>query len=357
MKILYGICGIGNGHLFRQLPILTHFSESGATIVLFAYEVSYAFLQNFAQQFPNVHVVEVAVPYYVGKTSGLDFERAETMEMNQREFFSINCRAMAFAEKILGKPDLVISDYEPVSAQYAYAWDSPFVTIDQQSKFLTGNFPESLEGCFYVDEVMRLRMFFPKATLRIACSFFTVDSNEEVKVVPPILREVVKNLKRSPQKGEILVYLSSQQYRQQPIDDLLELFALFPDIRFHLFTPQEITASGNVRVYTHGDSKFDSLLERCEGIISTAGHSLLSEAMALGIPVLALPLPLYEQQMNGKVIDEHRFGMCRRTLDLDALAEFLDSIDLFSRNIAEDQTVLLRGDILQQILEHLEGKL
>src|SRR3972149_4745327 len=50
----------------------------------------------------------------------------------------------------------------------------PLVTSDQQSKFLFGDFPVTLGGFTYEDEVKRLSMFFPKADKRIACSFFRV---------------------------------------------------------------------------------------------------------------------------------------------------------------------------------------
>ncbi len=354
MKILYGICGIGNGHLFRQLPILTTLLKQGAKVVVFAYDSSYNYLKSHLNVFPNMHLIKVAVPYYVGNESGLDFEQSLLKKQNEVDFFSINCQAMAQAEKLIGKPDLAISDYEPITAQYAYAWNCPLVTIDQQSKYLTGIFPRSIEGCFYADEVMRLRMFFPKASMRLACSFFSVESDGEVVIVPPILRDHVYNLKRQPQKGQILVYFSSQQFQKQPLKEFLELFAKFPDYQFHVFTPEMLKERpSNVYLYIHGDPKFDLLLESCSAIISTAGHSLLSEAMALEIPVLALPLPIYEQQMNGWVIGQNKFGLCSQELSFEILDEFLNKMVIYSDNISRDKSVRLQGNGVQHIFKHL----
>lgn len=351
MKILYGICGIGNGHLFRQLPILTSYAQQGATLVVFAYDASLAYLQK---TFPQMHVLRVAVPYIAGKDNGLDFESSAKMKINQANFFSINCEAMAQAEKLIGKPDLVISDYEPNTAQYAYAWDAPLVTIDQQSKFLSGKFPPSIEGCFYEDEIMRLRLFFPKAAMRIACSFFSVESNGEVMIVPPIIRNTVYDMKRKPQNGQILIYFSMQQFKEQPLEEFIDLFSQFPDYHFHLFVPEFFQQqSENITFYKHGDPKFDALLECCEGIISTAGHSLLSEAMMLGIPVLALPLRIYEQQINGLTIGKNHFGLCSQKLTRDNIHEFLGSIPLYSQNISQDKTALLKGNGLKQILDKI----
>jgi hypothetical protein len=49
-------------------------------------------------------------------------------------------RPWRLTQELIGKPDLVISDYEPISAQYAYASGTPLVTIDQQSKYLVGDY-------------------------------------------------------------------------------------------------------------------------------------------------------------------------------------------------------------------------
>jgi Glycosyl transferase family 1 len=69
----------------------------------------------------------------------LDFAASLDAAQNQHiNFFQENIAAMAQAQKMIGKPDLVISDYEPVSAQYAYAYDAPLITVDQQSKYLIG---------------------------------------------------------------------------------------------------------------------------------------------------------------------------------------------------------------------------
>lgn len=53
-----------------------------------------------------------------------------------RDAFGANFSVMHAATKEFGGGlDLVISDYEPISAQYAYATGTPLITSDQQSKF------------------------------------------------------------------------------------------------------------------------------------------------------------------------------------------------------------------------------
>lgn len=336
--------------MYRQLPLLTHFIKEGHRVMVFAYGSSLAYLKsNFADTL-NLEIAEVTVPYYWGGPQGLDFWRsAANAPLTDG---SVNMKAMAQAWDWLGKPDLVLSDYEPVSAQYAYAKNAKLITLDQQSKYLLDGYHSQLGGTTYLDEVERLRMFFPKAALRVACSFFKVpSSSEEVVLVAPIIRESVKNMRRSPKQGHYVVYLTAQSGFTQSADEMLVELGKSKGV-FEVFLPKS-TVTGqipeNVNRHDHGSPLFDRCLKECEGLISTAGHSLLSEAMHLGIPVLALPLPLYEQQLNAHILAENRFGMSSPTFDTKKFNQFKENTAEFTRNIAADLKVLLRGDGLATV--------
>ena len=317
MKILYGISGIGTGHSYRQMPIIEHFARARDTsLAIFCYDES---RRIYSQRFAgcaNVTVIPIDIPFVAGNLDGLDWK--ETARINaSKDFNTINSLAMAKAEAVIGRPDLVVTDYEPLSAQYAYAYDAPLVTLDQQSKYLYGTgFPE-FAGQSYKDEVMRLRMFFPTADARIACSFFQVQSSENrygVRIFPPTLKDQIINLSRN-EGNSILMYVSSQKAFVQSLAQVTEMCAS-QDEQFDIFLKDipALTLPANVTVYQHGDIKFYEALRKCKGIVSTAGHTLLSEAMYLGIPVYAIPLPVYEQHMNAHVIEQHGFGVSRPTL-------------------------------------------
>jgi hypothetical protein len=84
----------------------------------------------------------------------------------------------------------------------------PLITIDQQSKYLCGNYP-SLNGKSVISEIMRLRMFLPKANARIACSFFNVDTSENkfnVIILPPTIKDQILNIKEKRRKHNIVIY-------------------------------------------------------------------------------------------------------------------------------------------------------
>lgn len=357
-KILWWVCGIGNGHTYRQLPLIEHFAKTHR-IVIFWYDASYKFFSSHYKKHKNISVVAVKIPFYGTLKDWLDFHPKHTSP----HYEQINGDAMATAQKLIGKPDLVISDYEPISAQYAYAHRAPLVTIDQQSKYLSSAFPEYIWDYSLLDERMRLRMFFPVAHTRIACSFFTIPQGEKTdeKVVsfPSIIRdEVIKmKTKKTGKKKSVLVYLSINKRLHQSVNTIEDVLAKHEDTMFHLFVPTSYKAPAgrkNVKIYTQWDTIFDTILAQCDGIISTAGHSLLSEAMYLGIPVYAMPLALYEQQMNGLMIASNGYGISAPTLDSKKLGYFLEHLPEFTREIKSKKNLMFHTSGKQQIIAFLE---
>lgn len=353
--ILYGICGIGNGHFYRQLPIISKLlQDPGIQIIFFAYQSSLVLLNQYFQIFPNVKIFEVNVPYYKGDKLGLNFE--ETSQLNKNFNFNINFDAFAKVQKITSHIDLVISDYEPFSAQLGYAYGAQVITIDQQSKFFTQNTPSDIQGFTCRDEVMRLGMFFPKAT-RLACSFFNVEPANDVQIFAPIFRPELKKIKPTVTKNNIVVYLSAQNGFQQSLDEFLDVLRQFSAYRFDVYVKNATpSVDTNLYLHSHGDPSFDDTLARCEGVISTAGHSLLSECMFLGKPVYAMPMALYEQQLNAKIIDDYCLGMKEDVVVERQLNKFLSMIQMYRYNISHS-IIINRGDGLDGIMRVIYNNL
>lgn len=355
MKILYGISGIGTGHSNRQIPIIDYFLKRNSQIVFFCYGESLRILSDRYMNQENISIIPIDIPFIVGNLFGLDWE--QTAKVNKgRDFITINSLAMARASELIGKPDLVISDYEPLSAQYAYAYDSKFFTLDQQSKYLIDVDYPKFEGQSFQDEIARLRMFFPKADARIACSFFDIEQRENkygVKIFPSTLKDEIINMRREVDNS-ILIYISSQKAFVQDLESVMEMCSTL-DEEFHIFIKDviNIDTPHNVRIYQHGDPRFMNLLSKCKGLVSTAGHTLLSEAMYLGIPVYAIPLPVYEQHMNAYCIEKNGFGMSRPRLEKDSLNEFIQRIPEYIKSIENDEGTLLRGPGQAEIIKYL----
>lgn len=362
-KILFGVTGIGYGHTFRQIPVIEHFAGA-STVVIFAYGRSLEALGTHFRNNPRVTVIPVAVPFFVGSPAGLDFAATARHPENKGvDFLKINATAMSRAKERVGVPSLVVSDYEPVSAQYAYATGAPLVTLDQQSKYLAADMPKSLGGFTYADEIERLRMFFPQATARLAISFFRVPVRKgwpSVKIFPPTIRDQIVQLKQSrrPDPSRILVYISSARTFPQSIGSVMNTLTSFSGTQFDLFVPSSMsipTDSANISVHRHGDPFFYEALQLASGIITTAGHMLLSEAMFLEIPVFAIPVAPYEQFMNAKIVADWGFGISAKAVTGSAVRRFLGNRKRYAAAIRADRKILLRGPGQEEIIKFLES--
>lgn len=362
-SVLIGICGIGGGHRSQQLPIIRHFART-ADVCVFSYGEGPEWIRARVSDLSNVTVAEVSVPFWKGNSQGLDFAATALAEDETVNSVKMNASAMQTASEVIGKPDLVISDYEPNAAAYAYAHDSTFITVDQQSKFMWGEFPLDLNGNSYNDEVMRLRMFFPRAERRIACSFYTVREStrpfERVEVVPAFLRTEIFNAAGTPKGDQVLVYVTPQPGLTQSLREMMAVLADIPDQEFLVFAPGESVPPDlgpNVKLTTPQVDSFEDALVTAKGVIATAGHALLAEAMHLGTPVYAIPLPVYEHHMSAHVVASGEFGVSAGELRRDLLTEFLSKIDSYASNIDQDDHWLNRGNGLDTVLPLLDGYL
>lgn len=356
-KVLYGICGIGNGHFFRQTPVIDFLLSQQTQILFFAYGESLKLLNRY-QDNPLVKIVEVAVPYFIGNPQGLDFITTE--QINKNFDYSINLKAFSETQSWLGNPDVVLTDYEPVSAQYGYAYGVNVITIDQQSKFFSRSTPPEINGFTCEDEIMRLNMFFPVAR-RLACSFFRVSEKNDVIIVPPLYRQSILEIKtkRQPVENQFVIYLSSQSGFKQSLEEVVSILAQTDSTQhFHIFSKEVLTRDlpSHVSVYPHGSSDFEKLLSSCSGVISTAGHNLLSECMYLNIPVYAMPMDLYEQQLNAKIIGDFCYGMNYPLLTSEKLREFISKQNFYLDNIRHS-SILFQEDGKNKLLAYIKAYL
>ena len=191
MKILIGICGIGNGHLSRQTNVINLLMNNHHEIVIATTKNN---INYFEKKFSNFKVLEISIPWIACNSKGIDFVTSMNRynEGNIDQFseflnFSINVEK-AFS----GVPDLVITDYEPNVAQYSYASDKPLICMEQQSKFLYLD-EMKISNSSILEEKKRINYFFPKYAYKVISSFFPIVIKEKnVKVVTPIISPLNK---------------------------------------------------------------------------------------------------------------------------------------------------------------------
>ena len=221
--------------------------------------------------------------------------------------------------------------------QQRIRWGVPLVTIDQQSKFL-GYQTEDVGEYSRIEERSRLSYFFPYAKARYAVSFYPVETARDrdytVKLVPAPVRKEILNLqrKKSPPREKhgrlVVVYFSPYGPLAQEPADILDVLAGFKDSRFILyansadFDGHSRAACEHIRFKTFNRQTFARDLASASCLISTAGHTLLSEAIYLKIPVYTIPLSTYDQHYCGRTVERYRIGMYSSRITRQRLEHF-----------------------------------
>ncbi len=317
MKILIGICGIGNGHLSRQTNVIKLLKQNNNEIVIATTNNNIGY---FEENFPDLKVLEINIPWIACNEKGIDFETSinKYNEANIDQFYNFLNFAINVEKSFSGVPALVITDYEPNVAQYSYAVDIPLICMEQQSKFL---YLDEIEISNYsiLEEKKRINYFFPKYDYKIISSFFPIDIKaKKVKIVPPIISSLEEITNK---KNHILVYFSPYENSLNYIK-VLNALKKIANYKIIVYTKEKFDISLENIEFKNYSTEFKNDLENSFCLISTAGHQLLSEAISIVIPVYLIPLSTYEQNYNAKMIEKYSLGEISKNISEIEMIEF-----------------------------------
>lgn len=340
MNIVYGVCGLGNGHAVRAIPIMEQLIAAGHNIVILSSGLTY---KRLKERFPLLVHHHVFTPYLPGKEDGsaLDFQEAQYRLCSDELQYNMHVLQKLGEHTAV---DLVLSDYEPIAAQYAYIHDIPLITIDQQSKFLFGSW-DIINGLSCAAEQQRLRMFFPQTKKRIVCSWFQLEHQGS------ILNGTIRDRTLGDDEHGILVYISPQapQQQQKLIAEHIIQLCKKTDHRFTLLG--HIKSQHPQLVQMDFQDDISAFLPHSKAMISTAGHTLISEALSYGLPLCLLPRSLYEQQLSASIVQDHGFGI----VGFETINLWLDNLPRYrDRILLDERGVLLHADedrLLKMITE------
>lgn len=209
----------------------------------------------------------------------------------------------------LGSYDLVVTDFEPVSAWAARIRNVPSIGIGHQYAF--GPTTPML-GDWLSRQVMR--------------NFAPVDTGLGLHwhqygtgVLPPILDLPDHSLE---QDDHILVYLPFED--QQWVTELLNKL---PDTRFVQYA-RDLPAGirGNVIRRPANTVNFKRHLATCSGVICNSGFELISECLQWRKPVLTKPLQRQMEQLsNALALEQLRYARPAHDLSVAAIEAWLAS--------------------------------
>lgn len=299
MKVLYGVQGTGNGHITRARVMANALKKAGV-------EVDWVFSGRADNQYFDMDVFDNYRTF-----RGLSFVLEEGTihywkTARQLRFYQFwkDVRTLD-----LSQYDLILNDFEPISAWAAKRQGVHSIGLSHQAAFLY-DVPKAGNNLF-TNAVMR--NFAPvKQPLGVHWHHFN----------HPILPPIVEPAIAGPVKEKhILVY-----YPFESLDNLLRLFKPFSDFEFHIFHPvEQHEIRGHVQVHPLSHQAFHDQLLITSGVICGAGFELPSEAIQLGKKLLVKPIGgQVEQLSNAKALVELGLASVSESFTQEELGHWLN---------------------------------
>ncbi len=283
MKILYAIQGTGNGHIARARAILPAINLRAEVDVLVSGMHSELLLDHPIKfQFKGLG-------FKFGKRGGVDY--FNTWWHGDMPRFLREVKALDLSEY-----DLVISDFEPVSAWAARRQHVPCVGLSNQCVLSHPEVVGNSKPGFGKIGKMILKHYAP---VDVAYGFHYQPAGPFVST--PIIRQEIRDLKVTD-AGHYLVYLPS--YHD---DNIIKAFFGFANKRWIVFSKscKSRYKIGHIEIYPVEESSFREKLGSATGVICAAGFSTTSEALYLGKKLMVIPMKKqYEQKCNAKALEK-----------------------------------------------------
>lgn len=326
MKILYAIQGTGNGHLSRAQDIIPILQTKGELDILVSgiqadinlpYPVKYKFS---------------GLSFIFGKKGGIDFYQTYKKSHLRKLFKEIKSLPIE-------QYDLVINDFEPVSAWACFLKDKPCISLSHQAAVINKKSPQPKSK----DIVGRtiLKNYAP-TTCQYGFHFEEYDHN----IFTPVIRKQVRDL-RPENRGHYTVYLPAYSDNR-----IIKVLSACKGIKWEVFSKHNTKAfqEKNVFVYPINNDSFIKSLAAAEGVLCGAGFETPAEAMFLGKKLMVIPMKnQFEQYCNAAALNNLGVPVLKslKKKYTDRIRSWLDATAKISVNYP---------DITEQIIDALFKK-
>ncbi len=349
-RIIYAVAGEGFGHSSRSHLIGQRLLEAGHDCIFVGSQKSLVYLkQYFGERVKEIFGLSFA--FIDGR-----IDKSETLKRNLMKLPEGNKINDELFKKYFEpfKPDLVISDFEPFSAWWAWRKRVPFISIDHEHMLSHCRLEHQGRNWFSrMTARVVTECHYVGAVAYIIVNFFDVPLTVDNAVLaPPIIRPVVRSLKAKA--GEhILIYSTTGEDEKQ----LREVLGKYGEQKFYIYGFKKDLEYKNCIFKKRSTEGFLGDLAGAKGVIASAGFSLISECMYLKKKMLMLPLAgQYEQIINAHYIQKLGLGISAEKLDEMVLGWFLGELD---KPVPDDERIIWPDNdkffnILQEVLNRLD---
>jgi uncharacterized protein (TIGR00661 family) len=148
--------------------------------------------------------------------------------------------------------------------------------------------------------------------------------------VPPIVRPEIVDAESV--RGDHLVVYSSGD---QALIEALRAAGVRCLVYGMRGGPTEAVTDGNLEFRPQSGDGFVEALRTARGVVAGGGFSLLSEAVYLGKPILAVPLRgQFEQLMNARYTERLGYGVCAGHVTPELMRDFVERLPELEANLA-----------------------
>jgi uncharacterized protein (TIGR00661 family) len=321
-KILFGVAGEGFGHSSRSELIARRLMQAGSEVLFAASAKSLSYLSPL---FPG-RVEQVHGLHFVVKDGQVRaFSTLADNIIKYRKGFLTNRRLFSQKVKTFA-PDLVISDFEPFSAWWAFRNRVPCVFIDNEHLLTMAKLDKVPGLVSRIKADIVTRGYHTRASAYVIMNFFTAPLKTQKAVLAnPVIRKQVMDL-TVERRPHITVY--STDSKPETKAKFISIFNRFPSHPFYIYGFHVAEEHGNCVFKQISTEGFLRDLSTGSGVVATAGLSLLSECLYLKKRMFLMPLKgQFEQQVNAVYAERLGVAVCASDLDEQKLKQFFDGLD------------------------------
>ncbi|MDA1016296.1 MAG: glycosyltransferase [Planctomycetota bacterium] len=311
MRILYGAFAQGHGHFSKAsvlVPLLEHRGHQVRVVSSGGSQPPPGYDFRWHRHFPALS--------YVVKNGLIDYKKSSAKWA--REFPRILGHLVKLRALVREfEPDLIISDFEPLTASPFLAPRCEVVSLCRQVALFDPQVP--------LPETLDLQRKLTRAVFRL----FTAGADRcygyhympaSYRCVPPVVRSSIRNV--VPEIGDhIVVYNHVNNVGTGSAESLISWASRNRQtIKAYGFPAADRGVCGFVEFCAQDPVQMPEDLRTSKGVATTAGLTTPLEAYLLGKPVLTVPIPQHwEQQVNAAHLEQAGIATARQDWDFDML--------------------------------------
>ncbi len=289
MKILYAVQGTGNGHVSRAMDMVPCLQKRADTDILISG------IQTDLQLPFEVKYRLRGLSFIFGKKGGVDLWKT-----------FVSSRMRKLVQEIRAVPvdqyDLIINDFEPVTAWACHLRDIPCIGLSHQAAVIDPSAPAPKETDLLGKFILRN---YAPADRHYGFHFKPYSG----RIFTPVIRQQVR---QHPvvNGSHYTVYLPAYNDKR-----LVKSLSRFPDIQWEVFSKHNKQAFriGNISLQPINNDAFIHSMASSAGVLCGAGFETPAEALFMNKKLLVIPMKnQYEQHLNAAALKQMGVPVIRK---------------------------------------------